>query len=465
MIKVYLDWNVIAQMKGGYLNELLEILSNKDKFLIPYSTSHIGDIFSSYSEDDKQKKRIDEDLEFITSLTNNLCLSNTGSEVTLDTTNPKKLMQDKINDKDIMNDFSLDSLEELMSDNSETKEIGKMLIALYKSIPLGTTYTEALENPESGEYLNQIFPDLKENPTMGGLLNSFSKMYTNLNEKEDYKILREVTQKGLGINRDKIYNNTNPYQLIDKVHSKLGVSLDKYIDNTKNAPEWFNKITNEYIMLDMHGYQEDKVRVKQNRRKETFTNTTEDAFHSSFASTCNFYIINDKKSYNKTKQTYDRLKINTIVFKPNEYIEYYKKFLNINKFVEHFKMVIELITTNNYFENTIENGIMKTYLFPYFIFDFFNKIVVIKMNDNEQPIMLLSKIPPTNKSNTYYLEIIKLINKFNDFLGKDLDNLGGLKINELESENWVGRTWDLNGIEFNLICPNGYFQLYFSIKQ
>ncbi len=83
MIKVYLDWNVTAQMKGGYQNDLFKALSNKDKFFIPYFTSHIGDILSSYSEDIEQKKRIAKDLEFITSLTDNLCLSNNGKQVIL----------------------------------------------------------------------------------------------------------------------------------------------------------------------------------------------------------------------------------------------------------------------------------------------------------------------------------------------------------------------------------------------
>ena len=146
----------------------------------------------------------------------------------------------------------------------------------------------------------------------------------------------------------------------------------------------------------MHGYQEDTIKVKENKRKETFKNTTEDAFHAAFASTCSFYVINDKKSYKKTKQVYDRLNINTLVLKPDEFLEYYKKFLNINKPSDHFKIAIELIKTNNFFEGKVENGIMKTYIFPYFIFDFFNKIIVLQPDNDEQPTIMLSKLSPTN---------------------------------------------------------------------
>jgi len=461
MIKVYLDWNVMAQMKGGYQNDLLKALSKKDKFFIPYSTSHIGDILSSYSEDTDQKKRIEEDLEFITSITDNLCLSNNGKQVTLDKSDPKILFQQRVDDKDFMTDFSLDTLDEMFSENELTKGIGKALISLLKSIPLDGAFKDAIENPESGKYLNQMFPELKENPTMEGFFNSFVKMYQNLNEKEDYKILREVTQKGLGIKRDKIFSDDNPYNLIDKAHNKLGVSLDKYIDNSKNAPEWFNKISNEYLMLDMHGYQEDTVKVKKNKRKETFKNTIEDSFHSAFASTCNFYIINDYKSYKKTKQIYERLKINTVVFKPNEFLDYYKKYLNIEQTAEHFKIAVDIIKTNNFFESKDENGVQRTYIFPYFLFDFFNKIIVVQSNDNEKPIILLSKFSPTNGHVTHFVEIRILVKMLNEYFGNDIENKGDVLDQEFEKENWTGRIWKLDDIQFKLMALNGYFQLYF----
>ena len=42
MIHVYLDWNVFVRMKNGLEDELLKVLSTKDKFFIPYSTAHIS---------------------------------------------------------------------------------------------------------------------------------------------------------------------------------------------------------------------------------------------------------------------------------------------------------------------------------------------------------------------------------------------------------------------------------------
>ena len=104
---------------------------------------------------------------------------------------------------------------------------------------------------------------------------------------------------------------------------------------------------------DMHGYQEDTVQVKPNKRKETFRNTTEDSFHCAFASTCNFYIINDNKSYNKTKQIYKRLGINTIVFKPNEFIEHYNNFLNVKNSETHINILFGILESSNFSEYRI----------------------------------------------------------------------------------------------------------------
>jgi hypothetical protein len=63
MINVYIDWNVMSGMKNNHFPELLNILTNKDKFLLLYSTSHIGDINASISDEEQQQKRIREDLD------------------------------------------------------------------------------------------------------------------------------------------------------------------------------------------------------------------------------------------------------------------------------------------------------------------------------------------------------------------------------------------------------------------
>ncbi len=461
MIKVYFDWNVISQMKNGKHSELREIVFENDKLFKPFSTSHIGDLLSSYKETEEQTILINSDLEFISQLTGNTCLFNNGSEIVLDYYTPKDLFEERIEEKDLFKDISLDGLGKIFAQNDLTKGLGEMLINLLKSISLEEPFKQAFENPESAKQMEQMFPGLKDNLTMEEFFKSFNEMNIGLNEDDKYKGLRKIVQSGIGINRDKIFDNSDPFQIIDKEYKKIGVSANEYIDNTKNAPKWFNEISNEYILLDMHGYQEDKVNVEKGR-KETFKNTTEDAFHAAFASTCNFYVINDNKSYKKTKKIYEKLFINTLVLKPDEFVSHYTNYLDIKDENLNFTFPFELIKNGKYVVSEMDGGTLRTYYFPYFLFDFFNKLLVLLPDDNENPIILLSQNGPTNHK-IYSMEIKKLVTKISNLFGDDIENLREVKDEEFKEEQWIGRKWLFNEINFRLIRNNGHFQLYFDL--
>lgn len=459
MIKIYFDWNVLSQIKNGDHKELREIIFDNEKLFIPFSTSHIGDIFSSLKETDTQKDYIESDLNFISELTKDKCLFNTGKDVVLDFYSPKELFEQRIEEKDLYKDISLEGLINIFEQNDLTKGIGKSLINLLKSIPLEESFKQAFENPESAEQMDKMFPGLKENPTMEGFFKSFSKMYINLNESDGYQELRKIVQGGLGINRDKIFDSNNPFKIIDEKYKQIGTSPNQFIDNTKNAPEWFNEITNEYLLLDMHGYQEDKVNIKKGR-KETFKNTTEDAFHAAFASICNFYVINDNKSYKKTKLIYEKLGINTIVLKPFEFIEYYQKYLDIKDVILNFIIPFEIIKTADFYEEIMETATLRTYYVPFFFFGFFNKIMVLIPKDGSETLILLSQNGPSNHR-VYSMEIQHLYKQLCEILGEDIENLGQIKDEEFKEKEWIGRKWRLDEVTFRLTRTNGHFQLYF----
>lgn len=452
----------MSQMKNNSHTGLKNILLENDKFFLPYSTSHIGDLLSGLKEGETQNDYIDSDLEFISELTKNNCLMNTGKEIVMDFYLPQELFKEKVEEKGLFNDLSIDGFGKLFSEDDATKEIGNIFLNLFKSMPLDGAFKEALENPESAEHLEKIFPGLKDNPTMEGFFKSFSEMNKGLNEGENYKDLRQIVQSGMGINRDNIFDTNEPLKLIDEKHSKLNIDLSEHINNSKNAPEWFNEITNEYLMLDMHGYQEDKVNIKKGR-KETFRNTTEDAFHAAFASTCNFYVINDDKSYKKTKQIYEKLGIYTFVFKPDEFLNYYNNYLNIKDIDFNLSYPVRLLVDGEYYENNIENNKWKTYYFPYFLFDFFNKMTVVTSIDkSENPIVVLGQ-NSSNQNKVYAMELKRLVNKINELLGEDIENIGEVNFDEFHEENWIGRKWKLKNVDFRLQRLNGHFQFYIDL--
>ncbi len=330
MIKLYLDWNIMSGMKNGNFPELSAIVLNEQKFFLPYSTSHIGDIFASIKNHSEEEQRlINQDIDFIREITKNQCLFNTGEQVSINTIDPGEILDDRIREAPLFTDFSLDSLFSLINENDPMFGIVSSIKNMLASIPLEDAFKEAFENPESAEMMNKMFPGLKEEPNMNGFFKSFGKMYQNLNEKEDYKLLRDTVQK-IGVNSGHFNDNKNPYKVIQNAYDKLGAvpfNPDPYFDKNKNAPAWFNDLANSYIILDMHGYKADTVKVND-KESNTFKNTTEDASHMAFASLCDIYITNDNKNYYKTQQVYNKFKVRTKVFKPQEFINYFNTELN-----------------------------------------------------------------------------------------------------------------------------------------
>jgi len=150
MIKIYFDWNVLSQIKNGQHAELKEIVFNNDRFLIPFSTSHIGDIFASYTGEEKQSENINSDLQFISELTHNQCLFNTGKNIVLDTYSPEELLQQRIDDKDILEN-------PLEFFNATCAELGmRNIFDLFNNIPLDKKVIEIIENPEYAKQTNSF---------------------------------------------------------------------------------------------------------------------------------------------------------------------------------------------------------------------------------------------------------------------------------------------------------------------
>jgi hypothetical protein len=461
MIKIYFDWNVLSQMQNGEHSDLKEIILHNTKLLIPFSTSHISDISSSYNKTTKNNNYINSDLEFISAITKDFCLLNNGKGVIINTFPPKELFEQNINNRLTFNDISLNGLLNNLKDNHFTSSLIKPILETLRSLPIEDSLTNAFKDPKSAEIMEKILPGLKENPTIEGFFNAASNMYFNLNEKEGYKDLRQILQTGTGIKRDKIFDTNNPFEFIEKSYNKLKFNLDSFESNSKNAPKWFNEITNTYIKLDMHGYQEDKINIKKGR-KETFKNTTEDAFHAAFASTCNFYIINDNKSFKKTKKVYEELSINTRVFKPNEFLEFYVNFLEKEK--PYLKRISEIINSDNFHESVSDSGVFRAYCFQDFIFGFFNKIIrFYPSNSDKENSIMLTQNKPTN----WFIiekEVDLLMKRMILNLGIDSENEGELKKEEFSKDKWFGRKWVFNDFTLRLLATNGHVQLYLDME-
>lgn len=97
MISIYVDWNVVSQMRQGKFPELRKILSQKNRINVFFSTAHISDILSSYKKGDLRRQQlIDEDLQYLSDLTDNHCLCNDGEKIRLSYESPKELFDQRV---------------------------------------------------------------------------------------------------------------------------------------------------------------------------------------------------------------------------------------------------------------------------------------------------------------------------------------------------------------------------------
>lgn len=473
MIRLYLDWNVISQVKNGLYPDLAHILNSDNRFLKFFSAAHISDIVTSYSEQISQQEIIHADLKYISILTQDNCILNNIEEGPyMSIYSPHDLFENQIEGENILKGFSLDSFSKSFA-NSQFEELIQKLIELLKNIPFNLQVIQKESNTQTVDYINTLFPGIGKNPTMGGFIDSFLKLLQGMNNEVAYEDLRHLFQELLNINRDKLFDSKNPFTELQKHLMPITENGIEGLQHRLNEirkidkPNWFDSFTRAYISLDIAGFQEDKIEISK-KKKKTFRNTTQDAFHSAYATMCDIFIINDKKGYKKSTELYKHYKLNTKVFKPNEFVEYYNDYLKINDGSKFLQLIAAQIGQNQPFIFPNENGkgSFKVYPSNYYFFNYFNKIYVVDFENEKNPNILLSKDKPRNGKYTLIKEIEALVKDLINYFGLDSDSLGELGIDEVEKINeWKGRQWKFDDFYLILTQFNGYFQLYIDIQE
>jgi len=157
MIRIYMDWNVMSQMKGGMHGEFCEIIGDNDKFFKLYSTSHIGDIAAS-SQDAGNRENIVDDLHFISKLTDNFCVFNTGKEVVIEQRNPQDLYEER-NDLggilDILNSDIPD--KDLDADDADLRTMLAPYLDILKNQQVDAVFRQAIENRETAAQMKRFY--------------------------------------------------------------------------------------------------------------------------------------------------------------------------------------------------------------------------------------------------------------------------------------------------------------------
>lgn len=382
MYRVYLDWNVISNLKRIDVEKFgqlrLLIAENQDRLLIPFTTAHIDDLKKSLKpgmSDDLLLK----DLDLLSEISNNEFINwtkNNNTEPFIGEPN-KFYFENKDswinqNSLDISNVFT--SLPSTFSDIG-LNSIGETFINMLKSMPLGDFFPK--------NEINKAFNITSDYNNMWEYLNVFAEVMNGvLNKKEDYLKLRDNAQNNglFDISKNSAnWEDEKVFDNIDEILKSLGVQqttmeLSDFVVKQfkKDKATIYDEFTTLYLYLDIIGYKSDKLSKPMN----TMTNITNDGLHSFYGAHCEYLVTDDKNLVRKSKAIYHKLGLPTKVLSTSEFVEIFNKIIP-HKYENYSDFIYDLIyilSPENFIEeNVFENG-LKANIFqiPHLAFDFFN---------------------------------------------------------------------------------------------
>ncbi len=458
MIRIYLDWNVVSNLKKPEFKELKDfIIEHKQKLQFPYTPAHFNDLMKSYRPDNKLFFEDLGTLEFL-SEKHLLRWGKDSVEVLFGT--PKEYFEGEKDNEDIFSLMDMEKIFEELDDSTDELGLGKMgtlMKSLFQVQPSGIAV-----NNENQAILKKMLPNIKSGSTMWDLMKDigpFSKKL--LQDGAYYKEFRKsIGEQGMKLNPN-VAGNWNLNEVIkniDEFLSNLGTEMTylEYVESSfKHKKEPINQYeyyTTAYLMLDMIGYKTDELP----KPTDNMQNIQTDGEHSFYGAYCDYFVASDKKLRIKTKVLYNEFNIPTKIIEPNELIEELRKVIyETPKEISFIEEAFSFCNPENLVESVplSEENKIETYVFeiPKFYFNFFNFVVYENYSDEAGIIFTFKKAFMNFSTFIYYTETEKVIESITDFFGYADKEERDLKKNKFVYES--------EDIVFEWSFENGFIRL------
>lgn len=452
MIRIYLDWNVVSNLKNPeFLDIKLFIDKHKQYLLFPYSPAHFSDLMKSYKPDNEYFNIDLETLEYLSE--KHLVRWEMDGVKPLFCT-PKEYFEGEKDNEDISDLMDLEKIFQDLDDSVHDlgiNKIGSLMKSLFQSQPSGIEITD-----ENKEIMKKMFPNLKSNSTMWDLMTDIG-FYTNKlhQDGEYYKDLRNTIFKhGFKLEPnsgnweyDKVIRN------IDEFLLSLGTKMTylEYVKTTfkhkKEPISQYEYYTTAYLMLDMIGYKTDKLPKPTDNMQNIHT----DGEHSFYGAQCDYFVAIDKKLRIKSKVLYNEFNISTKIIEPWELISELKKVIDpLDNKIDFIKEAISFCNMENFVEcdtSNNENGV-ETYAFklPKFYFNYFNYVICTKHSEEESLVLTFRKSFMNFSRFIYYTESESLIDSITQFFGYvNKDELAAKKKEFVYEDKGTCFEWSFEG--------------------
>lgn len=324
MIRVYLDWNVISNLKKEENKYVLDFISdNKEHLLFVYSPAH----FNDFLKGDSNHPNFQKDLETLEWLCGKHHIRwENDNFLPLFGTPSYYYEQVKDNVRVNENDFDIEQqFEKLSNLSNDNPQLSKWLVeykSFLKNHEIDLDLDERTLNTIQG-----IFPELSSRSSLWDIVRVFGlSVIELLQQKKIWLNIRKQIEEG-GLKLDINAGNWTKEEVIKNVdvfinkNSPTPISFFEYLQlgfKGREKPVTLFELYNlAYLTLDLFGYKSDKLR----KPTDGFLNITTDIEHSFLAHTCDILVVEDYAMKAKTEALYHYFSIDTSVVKLNEFVE------------------------------------------------------------------------------------------------------------------------------------------------
>ena len=425
MIRIYLDWNVVSNLKKSDFQDIKDYISkHKDYLQFPYSPAHFNDLMKSYTP---ENSLFDIDLKNLEWLSGKHLIrwGENGIEPLFGT--PAEYFEGENKNKDTYSLMDIEKVFEDLDDSTNDLGLGNistMMKSLFQMVPTGIEITNENQN-----ILKKMFPNLKPDSTMWDLMKDIGPFSQKLlQDGEYYKDFRK-SLKDHGLKLDSNSGNWNYDEVlknIDEFLLGLGTKM-KYLEfvetifkHKKEPINSFEYYTTAYLLLDMFGYKTDKLpKITDNMQ-----NIQTDAIHSFYGAYCDYIVAIDKKLRIKSKVLYNEFSISTKIIEPKQLISELEKVIYFYpKDVDFIEEALSFCIKENLVEsypitddNKVESHVFKL---PIFYFNFFNYVIYREYPEQEGIMLTFKKVFKNFSRFIYYTESERLVDSITMFFGYD----------------------------------------------
>jgi hypothetical protein len=458
MYLLYLDWNAMGGLRGTPVGEFAKLAAflelYRDRFWIPYSSTHLDDLARGYDPADAQKvKYTYDDLAFIRQLTNSRCFQTYyGQE------RPTPDWRDPVEFFESHHEHQQETRAGLASFGMPSNDaLGGwgLMRELILDLP-------AIPFPEEAQDTNisEMFPGWSTAGTMRSVAQDFAALTSRANTDYTYSTgLRDTIRQGIPMLTPASVSSAAPHNAFDQIDKLLaphtgGISIiemmEKILINPSDSlqpPTLFQRFVHYYYLLELFGYHPEKLKPKNH-----FPNILGDATHAFLAGHCDFFVTDDKDLRFKAKAVYRKLPTRTLIMSVAEFMEFASAGLATYD-TEKYPL---------YISNAIKDRIQPPgplvepplFLLPYTLFDLFNAFELRTTNG-----IVFFRLENTYRYFTLPDVMEQLVETLFACLGPD-DNgqLGFERLTEIAQmnvNNWPGRQWSNSLSITKLVCLDG----------